>query len=146
MLHLKKTFLIMDAFNSKLREDVDSAVKSTIDINQEIELDCTLLDLYQKRKKMLNLTDRQIQIILGMDKKTLMPILDGTARPYTRDVENGLTKVVKALFNVGVTVIFQPTVDNLQVRGATISINNKPCIVLSDFQEELSHPLVCAFT
>src|SRR5690554_5910531 len=70
----------MDAFNSKLREVVDSAVKSTIDINQEIELDCTLLDLYQKRKKMLNLTDRQIQIILGMDKKTLIPILDGTAK------------------------------------------------------------------
>lgn len=265
----------MNTFNSKLREVVDSAVKSTIDINQELELDSTLFDLYQKRKRELNLTDRQIQIILGMDKKTLMPILDGTAkqvnfinivklahffgvsvndlikfyipqmdaksigeiqrsreagyivenfdisiltkmkffskdssaaemrekieyffglnslfdysgnssfvafsrtkrnssdlmrnfwvqsaitlfkninnphnynragllelipkiRPYTRDVENGLTKVVKALFNVGVTVIFQPTVDNLQVRGATMSINNKPCIVLSDFQK-----------
>lgn len=56
-------------------------------------------------------------------------------RPYTRDVENGLTKVVKALFNVGVTVVFQPSVENLQVRGATMSVNDKPCIVLSDFQK-----------
>lgn len=265
----------MNSFNVKLREVVDSAAKSTINIYQEIELNSTLLDLYTKRKNMLSITDRQIQIILGMDKKTIMPILNGTAkqvnftniiklahflgvsvydfikfyipqmdtksigeiqrsreagyilenfdvsiltkmkffdkdsssaemrekieqffglnslfdysengsfvafsrtkrtssdlmrnfwvqsaitlfkdinnphdynragllelipkiRPYTRDVKNGLTKVVKALFNVGVTVVFQPSVENLQVRGATMSVNNKPCIVLSDFQK-----------
>lgn len=53
-------------------------------------------------------------------------------RPYTRDIRNGLIKVLKALYSVGVTVIFQPGVEKIQVRGATMSFNKKPCIVLSD--------------
>lgn len=53
-------------------------------------------------------------------------------RPFTRDEEFGLIKVAKALYATGVTVIFQPTVEKLQVRGATMSVNNKPCIVLSN--------------
>lgn len=53
-------------------------------------------------------------------------------RPFTRDEEHGLTKVVKALYAVGVTVMFQPTVERLQVRGATMSVNKKPCVVLSN--------------
>lgn len=53
-------------------------------------------------------------------------------KPFSRDIKNGLIKVVKALYNVGVTVLYQPTLDKLQVRGATISCNNKPCIVLSN--------------
>jgi Zn-dependent peptidase ImmA (M78 family) len=262
----------MDSIDLRLREVVESAVKSSIDFEKEIELNSSLMDVYQKRKWDLNLSDRQIQIILGMDKKTLMPILDGTAkhvnfinilklahffglsvndliklyipqmdsksigeiqrsreagyiieyfdistltkmkffekdsssaemakkiqsyfgldilfdysksktftafsrskrksddlmryfwvqsaiaqfsyinnpyiynrqalldlipkiRPYTRDVKNGLIKVLKALSSVGVTVLFQPSVEKLQVRGATMSVNNKPCIVLSD--------------
>jgi Zn-dependent peptidase ImmA (M78 family) len=50
-----------------------------------------------------------------------------------------LADVIKYLkenrFSVGVTVVFQPSVENLQVRGATMSVNDKPCIVLSDFQK-----------
>lgn len=56
-------------------------------------------------------------------------------RPYTRDVEHGLIKVIKALYAVGVTVIYQPTVEKLQVRGATMSVNGKPCIVLSNLNK-----------
>lgn len=55
-------------------------------------------------------------------------------RPYTRDVKNGLVKVLKALFRVGVTVIYQPSLEKIQVRGATMIINDKPCIVLSNLQ------------
>jgi len=55
-------------------------------------------------------------------------------RPYTRDTKNGLVKVLKALYSVGVTVIFQPSIEKLQVRGATMVFNKKPCIVLSDLQ------------
>ncbi len=53
-------------------------------------------------------------------------------RPYTRDVKNGLLKVLKALYNVGVTVIFQPSLGKVQVRGATMVVNDKPCVVISD--------------
>jgi Zn-dependent peptidase ImmA (M78 family)/DNA-binding Xre family transcriptional regulator len=55
-------------------------------------------------------------------------------RPHTRDVEHGLIKVLKALYRVGVTVIFQPSIERLQVRGATMVVNKKPCIVLSDLR------------
>ena len=53
-------------------------------------------------------------------------------RSYTLDEKYGLYKVLKALFNVGVTVIFQPSVEKLQIRGATMCVNEKPCIVISD--------------
>lgn len=56
-------------------------------------------------------------------------------RPFTRDVQNGLVQVAKALYKVGVTIIFQPSIEKLQIRGATFSCNKKPCIVLSDLQK-----------
>lgn len=55
-------------------------------------------------------------------------------RPYTRDIKNGLVKVLKALYRVGVTVIYQPSLEKIQVRGATMVVNDKPCIVLSNLQ------------
>lgn len=56
-------------------------------------------------------------------------------RPYTRDVKNGLIKVLKALYRVGVTIIYQPSLEKIQVRGATMVVNDKPCIVLSNLQK-----------
>lgn len=55
-------------------------------------------------------------------------------RPYTRDIKNGLIRVLKALFHIGITVIYQPSLEKIQVRGATMVINDKPCIVLSNLQ------------
>lgn len=55
-------------------------------------------------------------------------------RPYTRDIKNGLIRVLKALFHIGVTVIYQPSLEKIQVRGATMVVNDKPCIVLSNLQ------------
>lgn len=54
-------------------------------------------------------------------------------RPYTQDVETGLLTVIKALYRIGVTVIYQPYLKAIQVRGATMVINGKPCIVLTDY-------------
>ena len=56
-------------------------------------------------------------------------------RPYTRDVKNGLIKVLKALYRVGVTIIYQPSLEKIQVRGGTMVVNDKPCIVLSNLQK-----------
>lgn len=56
-------------------------------------------------------------------------------RPYTRDVKNGLIKVLKALYRVGVTIIYQPSLEKIQVRGATMVVNDKPCIILSNLQK-----------
>lgn len=69
------------------------------------------------------------------DRKALLNLIP-KIRPYTRDVKLGLVKVVKALYNVGITVIYQPSLEKIQVRGATMVVNNKPCIVLSDLQKQ----------
>lgn len=56
-------------------------------------------------------------------------------RPYTMNLESGLKTVSQALFNAGLTVIYQPHLPTTQVRGATFVINNKPCIVLTDLNQ-----------
>ena len=65
------------------------------------------------------------------DRKKLIDIIP-KIKPYTRNEEYGLTIVAKALASVGVTVIYQPCLGKEQVRGATLAINGKPCIVISD--------------
>lgn len=57
-------------------------------------------------------------------------------KPYCQDVELGLVTVCKALYNVGVTVIFQSHLTLTQVRGGTFVINSKPCIVLTDLNKK----------
>ncbi|WP_256009775.1 ImmA/IrrE family metallo-endopeptidase [Desertivirga xinjiangensis] len=57
-------------------------------------------------------------------------------KPYSQDENNGLFTVCKALYNIGVTVIFQDYLSTTQVRGATFIINNKPCIVITDFNKK----------
>lgn len=55
-------------------------------------------------------------------------------RRQSIDVENGLINVIKALYDIGVTVIFLPRIPAIQLRGATFEVNNKPCIVLTDYK------------
>ena len=56
-------------------------------------------------------------------------------KPYSQDVNNGLLTVCKALYNVGVTVVFQNYLTTTQVRGATFIIDDKPCVVITDFNK-----------
>jgi len=60
--------------------------------------------------------------------KNLLPKI----KPYTQNVENGLLTVFKALYSIGVTIVFQPMLPKTQIRGATFLINDKPCIVITD--------------
>ncbi len=55
-------------------------------------------------------------------------------RWHSMDVEKGLYEVIRALYCLGVTVIFQPALPTLHLRGATFSVYNKPCIVLTDYK------------
>ncbi|SMC68159.1 ImmA/IrrE family metallo-endopeptidase [Moheibacter sediminis] len=57
-------------------------------------------------------------------------------KPYSQDVRDGLFTVCKALYNIGVTVIFQNYLSTTQIRGATFVINNKPCVVITDFNKK----------
>ncbi|MCF0059406.1 helix-turn-helix transcriptional regulator [Dyadobacter sp. CY356] len=56
-------------------------------------------------------------------------------KPYTQNIEKGLITVFRALYNVGVTVVFQPLLPKTQIRGATFIVNKKPCIVITDFNK-----------
>ncbi len=54
-------------------------------------------------------------------------------RWHSTDVEHGLLNVIKKLYRLGVTVIYQPPLHTLQLRGATFSVHEKPCIVLTNY-------------
>ena len=56
-------------------------------------------------------------------------------KPYTQNVENGLLIVFQALYNIGVTVVFQPKLSKTQIRGATFLVNQKPCVVITDLNK-----------
>jgi HTH-type transcriptional regulator/antitoxin HigA len=56
-------------------------------------------------------------------------------KPYTQNTDTGLLTVFQALFNIGITIVFQPSLPKTQIRGATFLINDKPCIVITDFNK-----------
>lgn len=68
------------------------------------------------------------------DREALVRLMP-KIRPYTINVEKGLLTVVQALYNIGITIIYQPMLPTVQVRGATLSVNDKPCIVLTDWRK-----------
>jgi len=56
-------------------------------------------------------------------------------KPYTTNEKNGIITVIKALYHIGITIIYQPHLPSVQVRGATYIIEGKPCIVLTNLYE-----------
>ncbi len=56
-------------------------------------------------------------------------------KPYTMNIEKGLKIVSQALYNCGVTVIYQELLPTTQVRGATFVVNGKPCIALTNWNK-----------
>lgn len=68
------------------------------------------------------------------DRKGLIELIP-KIKPYTKNIENGLKTVFQALYNIGVTVVFQPSLPKTQIRGATFVVNNKPSIVITDFNK-----------
>lgn len=82
---------------------------------------------YQTFKKIDNPND--------YDRERLKDVIVNM-RPYSQDVKSGLYTVCRALYNIGVTVIFQDYLTTTHVKGATFVINDKPCIVLTDNQKK----------
>jgi HTH-type transcriptional regulator/antitoxin HigA len=68
------------------------------------------------------------------DRKSLIELIP-KIKPYTKNIENGLKTVFQALYNIGITIVFQPSLPKTQIRGATFIVNNKPCIVITDFNK-----------
>lgn len=68
------------------------------------------------------------------DRKQLVDLI-GKIRPYTLNLAGGLKTVTQALYNIGVTVLYQPHLSTTHVRGATFVINGQPCIALTDLNK-----------
>ncbi|KAA9338807.1 ImmA/IrrE family metallo-endopeptidase [Adhaeribacter soli] len=61
------------------------------------------------------------------------------------NVELGLLSVIRDLYTLGVTVFYQDSISINHLKGATIVVNQKPCIVLTDykgFYSTLWHTLI----
>lgn len=71
------------------------------------------------------------------EKEKLLAIIP-KIRPYTRFEEKGFLIVLQALYNIGITVIVQKYLSKTQVRGGTFLINDKPCIVITDYNKSYS--------
>ena len=55
-------------------------------------------------------------------------------RWHSTNVELGLVNIIKTLYKMGVTVIYQDSLPTLHLRGATFAVNQKPCIVLTNYR------------
>lgn len=55
-------------------------------------------------------------------------------RWYCTDVPNGLVTVINHLFQLGITVVFNPSFPSMHIRGATFQVNEKPCIAITDYK------------
>jgi Zn-dependent peptidase ImmA (M78 family) len=54
-------------------------------------------------------------------------------RWYSTNEAKGLYQVVRELFKLGVTVIFESYLPTMYVRGAAFAVNHKPCIALTNY-------------
>jgi len=54
-------------------------------------------------------------------------------RWQSTDEEHGFLNVIRNLYKLGITVIYQPPLHTLQLRGATFSVNEKPCIAITNY-------------
>ncbi|GAB3803068.1 hypothetical protein GCM10028819_32390 [Spirosoma humi] len=52
---------------------------------------------------------------------------------HSMNEEKGLYQTIRDLFKLGVTVIFEPYIEGIYVRGATFAVNDKPAIVLTNY-------------
>jgi len=57
-----------------------------------------------------------------------------TIRWHSIDVETGMVNVIRQLYRLGVTIVYQPSLASLHLRGATFAVHEKPCIVLTNYR------------
>lgn len=70
----------------------------------------------------------------SFDREMLKRVIPRLKR-LTRNEETGLLRAARALYSAGVTVIVQRYLTGTQIRGATFVVNDKPAIVLTDFNK-----------
>jgi HTH-type transcriptional regulator/antitoxin HigA len=66
------------------------------------------------------------------DKQDLMKYFPKIRR-RSINVERGLIDVISDLYKLGVTVLYQKSLPSLHIKGATVIVDDKPCILLTDY-------------
>lgn len=105
--------------------DYDTSSKSKGNPNQKM-ISFWLASAREYFKKLNNPND--------YDRKALVNVV-GKIKPYCQDDKRGLITVAQALFKVGVTVVYQPYIPNTHIRGATMVVDGKPCIIITDLRK-----------
>ncbi len=121
-----KSILGMNSIFDYNSNDVTAALSST-NIKPKNE---------KNRKYFINKSEAIFKLIHNpnnYDRQALIEYFP-KIRWHSTDFDKGFINVIKALFHLGVTVIFQPKIPLMQMRGATFEVNNKPCIVLTDYR------------
>jgi HTH-type transcriptional regulator/antitoxin HigA len=141
---LKKIGFIQDKFNF---EEIEQKILSFFGITSIYDYQRELgLILFSQTKR--NINDKMREFWLkSIDtafktianpheyKPELLRQLLEKIPAYSQNEEFGLITVIKALYMVGVTVLVQPYPTNTQIKGATLLIKKKPCIVLTDYNK-----------
>lgn len=65
------------------------------------------------------------------DKDLLFQLLRRSAE-FTEDERNGYYKFILILYQIGITVLTQPYATGTNAHGATLIINGKPCVIITD--------------
>lgn len=65
------------------------------------------------------------------DKDLLFQLLRRSAE-FTEDEKNGYYKFVLVLYQIGITVLTQPYSTGTNAYGATLILNGKPCVIITD--------------
>ena len=68
------------------------------------------------------------------DKEKAMKVIP-KLRTFTLDTVNGFNKFIAALYDCGITVIYESYITKTQVRGGTFIFNKNPSIVLTDLNK-----------
>jgi HTH-type transcriptional regulator / antitoxin HigA len=83
--------------------------------------------------KVANDTLKEIDNPYRYDRQTLVEYFPNI-RWHSTNVELGFINIIKELYKLGITIIYQSPLPSLHLRGATFSVNGKPCIVLTDYK------------
>ena len=65
------------------------------------------------------------------DRDLLLQLLRRSAE-FTRDEKNGYYRFVLVLYQIGITVLTQSYTTGTNAHGATLILNDKPCIIITD--------------
>lgn len=114
-------------------ENVGAAMSSTVSLDKN-----NLKSKSEKNRNYFKDKSKEIFSLINNPNKYQKEALVNyfsKIRWHSTDFENGLINVIRSLYKLGVTVIFQEMVPSLKMRGATFEVNKKPCIVLTDFRK-----------